>query len=276
MNKKAIAWIIAGMILTSGYAFSVLKMNGYRSGNDMPERASALMVSPELLQLAAGEFSGVLADYLLLKASIFLGGRYTSTKEDWMAVYVLFKQSLALDPYFFLTCFYTQANLPWRPDMTEKAIELLKISSTHRDWDWQPDFYIGFDYYYHLSDNLSGSKYLMAASKKPGAPPLLGLLGARLAQKEGQTNAGITFLKAMHANEENERKKDQIQQRINALEGVLILEKAVETFRQKTNRPPKDLDELVATGILSSLPENPYGEGYIYNPETGTIAYDPY
>ena len=37
-------------------------------------RAEALMVSPTLLKVVSGEFKGLWADYLLMKASVFLGG----------------------------------------------------------------------------------------------------------------------------------------------------------------------------------------------------------
>ena len=275
MRKKALfLWIIACLVITGSYAYSAFKVTDYRRSIESSERVSAFMVSPALLEIAAGEFKGLMADYLLLKASVFLGGRYSTTKDDWKAVYTLFNQSLTLDPYFFLTCFYIQAILPWQAKMPEKAIELLKISSQHRSWDWQPDFYIGFNYYYHLNDNLNGSKYLMEASKKPGASPLLGLLGARLSQKSGQTKAGIAFLSTMYKNEENEDTKKQIKQRMDALEGVWILERAIEKFTLKFDRFPKDIDELITSEILSSIPENPYGNKYYYDYKTSMISYD--
>jgi len=275
LSKKTLfTSIILFLVIAGGYVYSGLMVTGYRNNVQPYQRASAFMVSPEALTIAAGEFKGIIADYLLLKCSVFLGGRYSTTKEDWEAVYTLFSQSLALDPYFFQTCYYIQATLPWDAKMPKQAIKLLKISSQHRPWDWQPDFYIGFDYYYFLKDNLNGSKYLMESSKKPGASPLLGLLGARLSQKGGQTKAGIVFLKTMYENEKNEKTKKQIKQRIDALKGVLILEKAIEKFTLKFNHVPKKLDELITAEILTALPENPYGDAYNYDYETGIISYD--
>ncbi|HBN26654.1 MAG TPA: hypothetical protein DD405_04200 [Desulfobacteraceae bacterium] len=275
MSKKTLfTSIILFLVITGSYAYSAFMVTGYRNNTQPSQRASAFMVSPEALEIAAGEFKGIIADYLLLKGSVFLGGRYSTTKEDWKAVYTLFSQSLALDPYFFQTCYYVQATLPWEAKMPQRAIELLEISKQHRPWDWQPGFYIGFDYYYFLKDNLNGSKYLMEASEKPGASPLLALLGARLSQKAGETKAGIVFLKTMYENEENEETKKQIKQRIDALKGVLILEKAIEKFTLKLNHSPKKLDELITAEILTALPENPYGDAYNYDYETGIISYD--
>ena len=161
-------------------------------------RAEALMVSPTLLKTISGEFKGLWADYLLLKAAAFLGGYRESTTEDWETLYLLFKQSLTLDPWFFTTCYYVQGILAFRKNMGEKSIDLLKISAEHRDWDWQPNFYIGFDYFYFLKDNTKASEYLGEAAKMPGAPPIVATLGARLAQDMGKTEAAISILHFMY------------------------------------------------------------------------------
>ena len=231
------------------------------------------MVSPALLKIAAGEFKGLLADYLLLKASTFLGGRYHTTDSDREAVCTLFRQSLALDPYFFQTCYYIQGYLPWEGKMPEKAIELLEICKNHRYWDWNPCFFIGFDYFYFFHDNLAASKYLMEGARRPHAPLLLGMLGARLAQKGGQTETAIIFLKSMYETSDDEATKQQIGLRIEALNGVLTLEKGIEQFKEQCGRPPKNLEELVTEGILKKLPSNPYQAPYTYEIENGQIEF---
>jgi hypothetical protein len=250
---------------------SASRVKHYQTHIPSSQRASAFMVSPALLEIAAGEFKGLLADYLLLKASAFLGGRYQTTDSDREAVYTLFRQSLALDPYFFQTCYYIQGYLPWEGKMPKKAIELLEICKKHRYWDWNPCFFIGFDYFYFLHDHLAASKYLMEGSKRPDAPLLLGMLAARLAQKGGQTEAAIVFLKSMYDTTDNQDTKKQIKQRIDALTGVLILEKGIAQFKGRFGRPPKKLEELVTAEILEKLPHNPYQTPYTY--ENGQIGF---
>ena len=228
------------------------------------ERASAFMVSPELMKIGAGEFKGLMADYFLLKASTFLGGRYSTTEKDWQAVETLFSQSLALDPYFFQTCYYIQATLPWEAKMPEKAVKLIEISKKHRRWDWNPGFFLGFDYFYFLKDNLTASKILMETSQMPDAPPLLGLLGARLAQKGGKTKTALIFLKAMYAKTEDKATRKEIKLRIEALSGVLVLESGIDAFVTRFGRRPETLEELTANNILKKLPVNPYKKPYTY------------
>ena len=270
-KRKLFITIIVFLVITGLYIVSTFKIKHYRTHIPSSQRASALMVSPALLEIAAGEFKELLADYLLLKASTFLGGRHQTSDSDREAVYTLFRQSLALDPYFFQTCYYIQGYLPWEGKMPKEAIALLEICKKHRYWDWNPSFFIGFDYFYFLHDNLAASKYLMEGSRLPNAPLLLGMLGARLAQKGGQTKAAIIFLKTMHETTDNGETKKQIGLRIKALTGILTLEKGIKQFQEEFGSPPKKLEELLTAGILEKLPQNPYQTPYTY--ENGQIGF---
>lgn len=262
-RKKAGILITLFMATLVVYGVSNRQVKEFRDRMDPTQSISALSVKPQVLEVISGEFRPLLADYLLLKASVYLGGRWSTPESCKQAVATLFRQAIALDPYFFQTCYSIQGVLPWWGRVQE-AIELLEISMDHRYWDWQPCFYIGFDYYYFLHENLKASKYLMEGSKRPHAPPLLGLLAARLAQRGGDTRAGIAFLKSMYKSAEKEKVKEEIKRRIEALTGVLKLEKAIETFRSQYGRKPDTLDQLVEAGILKKIPENPYKGPYTY------------
>jgi hypothetical protein len=89
----------------------------------------------------------------------------------------------------------------------------------------------------------------------------LALLGA---QKGGATQAGILFLANMHETTDDKDARKAIEMRIEALKGVLVIEKAIETFTAKFNREPDTLEELTTKGILGSLPINPYLKEYQY------------
>jgi len=260
LKKKELAVICLLMLLgATAYVAGAIKVQALRDRLDPTQIVSALQIEPEVLAIIGGEFRSLLADYLLLKASVYLGGREETTDTKKKAVSTLFRQSAALDPYFFQTCFLVQGYLPWwRGEMLKDGLEILEIFNEHRDWDWEPGYYIGFDYFYFLRDNKTASRYLMDASQRPNTSPFLGLLGARLSQKGGQTQASIEFLKTMHAGTENKRVKEQIERRIEAFKGILVLEKAIRQFRSMFfNRPPDKLDQLVEAGVLKELPKNP-------------------
>lgn len=235
------------------------------------KRAQALAIDPTLFKVICGPYKGLIADYLNIKAAVFMGGTWQVTDEDWEAVYTLLKQSLYLDPLFFQTGYYTQGLLAWRPNMHRRAIEMLLYHAEQRYWDWEPMFYVGFNYFYYLKDNESAAKYLKLSAERPGAPPIAASLAARIAQKAGQTITAIGLLKTMYENAEEGPIKKRYEKRLQAHLALFEIEKALNAYKQKFGRLPEKLDEVVTEGILRKLPENPFGSPYLYDPQTGKV-----
>ena len=104
----------------------------------------------------------------------------------------------------------------------------------------------------------------MEAYKARNVLPFWGILGVRLSQEAGHTKAALAFLQAMYENSNKEETKKQIEKRITAFRGVLVLEKAIEKYTAEFNNPPENLEKLVQTGIIAKLPENPYKKPFAY------------
>ena len=274
-SVKPVIFIALAVVAALGYTLSAAKIKDFR--RQLPPeliQREATMVDPNFLKIISGEFQGLLADYLLLKANIIDGGQPEKmTDEDYDTIFILYKLSMDLDPYFFQTAYYVQGNIAWRKGMAAKAIELLKKSAEHRTWDWRALWYIGFDYAYLLNDTSQGAAYLLKAGKKPDAPEVLNILAARIAQIGGDTLASISMLKAMYEDTDNEEYKKVLEKRIIAHTGVYKLEQAIAAFSQKYGRRPDSLEELFQSKIISEVPPNPFDDHYYYNTETGRVDY---
>lgn len=274
-RSKIILFVVLLALAVAGHGVATQRVQSIR--RELPAeqlRAQALMVNPNLLKIISGEFKGLLADYLLLKASVFLGGAWETTAEDWEAIALLFKQSLVLDPLFFQTGYYIQGNLAWREGLHAKAVDLLELHADHRDWDWEPRFYVGFDYFYYLRDTEQAATHFNKAAAIPGAPPIVGTLGARLLHRSSQTEAAITMLKAMHQRTDNTQARQALSQRLQAYQGVYVIEHAISQYRAKFDHPPGSLDDLLTAGILEALPANPLGDTFHYEPDSGRVYID--
>ena len=53
---------------------------------------------------------------------------------------------------------------------------------------------------------------------------------------------------------------------------IQMLERAVESFKQRAGRLPTSLRELIRRGLLPALPEEPFGGVYRFDPATGAIT----
>lgn len=245
------------------YVFSGSAVNKIRSGYKHQLHAKAAPLPPNILKAMAGEFRGMVANYLFLEAASFIGSNQKGTPEDWNAVALLLDQSSVLDPYFRPTYRLTQSTLPWEPQKVEEALVILERSKKNLPWDWVPGFFIGFDYFYFLKNNQIASEKLMEASEVPKAPVALASWGARLASKSGHTATAIEFLTAVLEKTDDEKTRETIKKRIQALQGVLQLQTAVDQFRNTYGRLPATLDELIAKTVISAFPVNPYNRPYV-------------
>ncbi len=266
MKSRGILIIISVLTVSLAlHCFARLRVDAHRSDYIYRLHAAALPMPIGIIKVLAGEFKGMAANYFLLEAASFIGSRQSSdaTPDDWNAVTRLLEQSSNLDPYFKHTYRLTQSILPWQKQIyLDETLTILERSMLHRPWDWEPGFFMGFDYYYFLKDNLTASKKMIEASKIDGAPVLLATLASRLASQAGQTRTAIDFLIALYEKTDDEQTKKELEQRIMVLQGVAVLESAIDRFQAQFGRMPQTLDELVNKSILSALPSHPYDKPY--------------
>jgi len=287
MSRRLILPLLVGVMLACFYAASYNALLQQRDKTKQERQSSSgLWNLPATALLAvAGEFKGLLADYLTLEAGAQLGtqlirkpeGDFQVVKKeyDWPSIHRIFMASQTLDPSFAQTFIMAHGWLPWEPaNMVAETQEILKIAAKHRPWDWQPTHFIGFNTYYFLKQPGEAGKLFLEAAQRPNAPDFLPILGARLAQKGGETATAIVIMKSMLADKDTEEPgyTDMVD-RLHALEGVLVIEQARDKYKKNTGRNPSTLAELTASGTLPALPPNPYNLDYCMDAE-GIIYFD--
>ena len=273
------------LLLIFCYAASYLALQNYHRaiGSNLPP-PSLWTLPPLALKILTGEFKGLTADLIVMEAGARLGTRVTRkpggglqvVKEEyhWPTIHKLFTNSQALDPAFQQTYILAQGWLSWEAGMVAESNEILRTAARHRPWDWRPLHSVGFNHYFFLNQPGEAGQIMIEASKVPNAPPFLAVLGGRLAKKGGQTAAAIALLRSTLENKtSSEPGYADIADRLQALEGVLILEQAVARYRETTGEQPADLSTLVSAGILPALPENPYNLPYCLD-QQGMIHFD--
>jgi hypothetical protein len=223
--------------------------------------------------LALGN-KGLYADYLFLNTITFFGGRQMYqerlTQEDWDYLVAGLNAVTDLDPYFLDPYIFAEGILTWGTHRFDDANRLLQKGMKYRDWDWQMPFYLGFNHFYFLKDFNNGAAYLMEASRRPESPSTLPLLAARLSYYGDRARTGVLFLTGIIDQTSNERLRASLLLRKKALEGAALIEDQIERFRKEQGRGPKNIGELMATGYLDKLPDEPYGGKWIILP-TGRV-----
>ncbi|HWR71659.1 MAG TPA: hypothetical protein VN604_00655 [Nitrospirota bacterium] len=231
------------------------------------ERTAFVVPSP-ILKIAALEFDGLAADFMFLKALVFMGSTFERKdlprikEAEWRWLGNVLEASAGLDPYFFDPYYFANANLTWDGGLIREANILLEKGSRFRDWDWRLPFYLGFNNFYFLHENTQASKFLMEAARRPGGSPMLASLASKMAYKERRTETAILFLEEIIEKTDQEDLKIEYGTRLEALRGIDVLEKAVGAYQKQFKRAPRKLEELLDKKLIAEIPPDPYGGNY--------------
>lgn len=242
------------------------------------------VMPPALARLTAGEFKGVMADFMTIEAASAIG-RYLMQPgvrmrdlppQAWDVIYEILETSQMLDPYFSDNYRLVQPFFAWEAQRPQQAIFFLKKGLEARTWDWELAFFIGFDYFYFLDDKVQASHYLQEAYSRPGGTGSITLatLSAKLLQKAGKTEIAMAYLIGLLRQENSEMQRKAIELRLRDLQGVLIVERAVVVYTQRFGVPPENVELLVKTGILAAVPENSYNKMPYCIDKHGAVFFD--
>ncbi|PID75393.1 MAG: hypothetical protein CSB23_04070 [Deltaproteobacteria bacterium] len=233
--------------------------------------------SGAFLKGAALDFDEVLADLLWIKSIGYLGEHFRSDKKfPWL--YQLIDVTTSLDPYFddpyeFGGIIYSSQIIN-----VDKSIAILKKGMEnvpkHHHRYWYLPFFTAFNYMYHKQDYQTAARYLEMAASFPQSPKYLPMLVARLYANTDDPGVAIPFLEEMAENAATPEIKEKYLKRIKEIQvkqNLLHLSQAKENYQQTTGKQLQRLSELVESGILASLPEEPLGGRYYISGADGTI-----
>ncbi|MDH3972653.1 MAG: hypothetical protein OEV42_00115 [Deltaproteobacteria bacterium] len=238
------------------------------------EEVKGITLPPAIIKLFALEYRSIAADFLFVRLSQFYGGKVETiekaTKDDWQWLHRNLDLVTELDPYFQDPYFMANGFLTWDAGMYEEAEMLLQKAVKARTWDWTFPFFIGFNRFFFMGDNKGGADYLLMAYERPGAWNLLPSLAARLYYEDKKTETAISFLEKIWERESDVNIKKYYRVRLDALNKILFLEKAVDFYTEKIGLPPASLKALVDSKIIRGIPPDPYG-GMFYIDKEGKV-----
>jgi len=226
-------------------------------------------------KIILGEFRWFMGDYLSFKSIIYYGGKVDKIREgkfnevEFYNLYRTIETSILLNPYNEDAYYFAQGAFTWDIGKIKEVNALLKYVMKYRTWDFKIPFFIGFNYAYFLKDYKKAAYYYKKASEISGSP-LFTRLAARYFYEGGETELGIAYLKTMIklTRKENIRKSYEI--RLKALEAINQIEKAIKKYKDQYGTLPGNIEELVKTGFLKKIPEDPYG-GKFYIDKNGKV-----
>ena len=136
---------------------------------------------------------------------------------------------------------------------------------------------IGFVYYWWLRDFDKAAEWFKRASEQPGAPSWMAPLAATTLAEGGDRKSSRFLWTQLHQNTDIEWVRTNATLRLRQLDAMDIIDelnRRVERFIAREQRPPRDWREFAAAEGLRGIPVDPGGAPYLLDQTTGRVDVD--
>ena len=258
--------------LIAALAFSIYIVQNQIAGyKGIEKKIEEFVTLPrgEYLKPAVIGYEQLAADIIWLQAVQVIGeDTVTPNGYDW--IYHALDVVTTLDPKFAYAYQLGGVTLSVLGKAPEKSNTLLLKGMRENPEVWQIPFYIGFNNFFYLNDYGRAAEYMAKASELPGHPAYLPKLAARLYVQAGDPDVALDFLLRMYKETADEKVRATLGERVKEViveRDARFLEEAIKKYRNLYNAYPERLIELVERGIITKLPNEPFGGYYYFNPE---------
>lgn len=227
-----------------------------------PERAIEINLPvPAQLLLAAGD-RYLAANFATIRALVTETQYLTS--DDFAMLGRIQSDAAWLNPANEDNYYSAAAILPWSGQL-EASQYVLRRASDARPFDWQPPFYVAFNYYYFLRDPVEGARWLQRTSRHTDSEIekiSFQQIAAQWAAKAPDPLVAIRLHRELIQSTRHRAFAAFLEKRIARLENLLAITEAQSRFSVANGLPAPSVEALVDTGFLAANPVDPFGMRY--------------
>jgi tetratricopeptide (TPR) repeat protein len=270
---QQMALAVIGLFLLSGSYVLHVRLDQPRGGVQQAQRFMFLPQAEVLKSVSLG-YHSVAADFLWLQAIQAMGEKKV-TAEAGRWIYRALDILTTLDPQFVRAYEAGGLALCTLVVLPEESNALLEKGMKHNPDVWQLPFYLGINYYFEFGDDEKAAEYVARAARLPGAPEYLSGLAARLYVSAKAPQNAVELLASLYEQTADGEARQVLEQRLKEAiveRDLQVLEEAIRRYRDRYAKQPGQLEDLVAQGVLSSLPRDPFGGLYLYDPSTQVVS----
>ncbi|ALA60161.1 hypothetical protein [Nitrospira moscoviensis] len=214
------------------------------------------------------------ADLLWLQLLQVLGKKKNTTDEyEWM--YHALDVITTLDPQYDYAFYVGGVVLTSLANRTDLSNQLLEKGYRANPDEWSLPFLLGYNHYFILEDAAKGAEYMSAAAKLPGGPAYLPGLASRMYAEANNPDVALQLLRALWLQTSDPDMREVLEKRAKEIiieRDIRNLEAARDAFLRKRGHFPSALSDLIMSGEIAQLPEEPFGGNYTFDPFTGNIS----
>jgi plasmid stabilization system protein ParE len=247
---------------------------------DATAAAAPQRQQPALTGFASFGFDALVGDYRWLQAVQVVGNERADLIGAAPTIQRLIEAVVAVDPFVDHPYRFASLWLTNDIDQVRAGNRMLERGIAYHPNEWRNRFYLSFNHFFYLGDVEAAARELERAVDLPGAPRYVGSLLARLRSETDGLEAAAAYLSELSQQTDDPWKQAELGKALDEIETerrARLLDQARAVYRKREGRDIEKVEDL-ATGsaaILSELPAEVHGWGWVLDPETGHIQ-SPY
>ena len=266
-SKSALVVLSLVLIVFLQYEYDVTKLV-------LPSDTNGSGVTPFMIRMVDMGFSPAIASFTWATAmpeilDLFRG--HTEYLNDLAFVNGL--DSKMSYPYAFSVLTLPAIPLNDFQSGLKDAIAIGNQGLQNADPDWRIPYYMAMDYYLGLNDTKDALTYFDIAARTPGVPQFAERFSLNFGIGSNQRETTKELWTTIRDSTNDEFTKERAQAYIDHLDDLDAIQAAAAQYKKQFGVYPTSTDELVAKGILSSIPQDPFGFTFIINGD-GTSGID--
>lgn len=285
MKVHPLAWV--GLVALFAVVLGLQIVQAAREPLQLPAGISANMLyvrSPRFMERAALSFDALLADIYWIRAVQHYGTTKLSkdSSKQFDMLYPLLDLTVSLDPYFdvaykFGSVFLAE-QFPLGASRPDQAIAILQKGLRARPDNWEIAQELGFVYYWWLLDYETAASWFNRAADMTDGPNWLRPLAAVTLAQGGNHATSRTLWMEIARDADADWLRDQAKFRLtqlDAMDGIELIEGLVQQYRARTGSLPASWADMLRSGLLRGIPEDPSGKPFHLDAATGKVTLDP-
>ena len=222
-----------------------------------------------LRRLSLGH-EGLLANIYWTRVVQYFGRKRLGHETRFELLGPLLRITTELDPHLVIAyrfgAIFLAEKAPGGAGQPEEALQLLRrgIAANPDYWRlWQD---VGFVYYWDLKDYQSAARAFKAGSERPGAMPWMKALAATVSSEGGDIRTSHLLWSEIYRQADNDQIRKSAEEHLLALqaqEEIEHLNRLLDQYRERQGQEPRSFQDLIAAGMLSTVPRDPSGIPYL-------------
>jgi tetratricopeptide (TPR) repeat protein len=273
--RKSVSILLVLVLVASAAAIYFMRvgLDCRRYSGDVREELT-YYPSGRLLKVADLGYSALVADALWLRGIQYYGEHRKADQRYPLAEHI-FSTITNLDPDFIGAYRFGALVLSEDAGSVAGAVDLLRRGLRSNPEAWQIPFDLGFIYFVGLDDYSKAAHYFRLSSRLPDAPGIARQFSAFAYRRSGKPEVARALWEEMLESSSNGVTREMAENSIRKIDRettIEVLSRAVDRFRSERERPPRDLAEVVAAGLVKAIPPDPLGGSFFLDTETGTVS----